>query len=295
MSSPDPTRRRTLLALGSAVSVLAGCPTIDRTPESTPPPNGTVTTEPLGPGPSGGETPTANATDRGGIETPGPTDVGFSKPDGGEVTATLYGGGDCAVVLVPQVNLDRQSWDEYARRLADADYLAMAIDEGEDEKAAGVTAAVSYLQRETDVDSIVLVGASTGGEAVVRAAAAAAPDVVDGAVTLSAAGGADVAGDLTMPALFVVSEGDEERFVQTANDLAAGAAGDRQLVSYEGSAHGQRLFESSHADDLRSRLADFLERACTRTTPTATATSTATASTPPSSTATASPTSTPTE
>lgn len=268
MPPPDVTRRRTLLILGSALSMLAGCPTIDRTPDSTSPPNGTVTTEPLGPGPSGGETPTANATDGDGIGTPSPFDVTFSKPEGGEVTATLYGDRDCAVVLVPQVNLDRQSWDEYARRLADADYLAMAIDEGEEDKAAGVTAAVSYLRRETDVDSIVLVGASTGGEAVVRAAAAD-PDAVDGVVTLSAAGGTDVAGDHTMPALFVVSEGDEERFVTTSNDLADGAS-DGELVTYEGGTHGQRLFESPHAEDLRSRLGEFLERACTPTTSTAT-------------------------
>lgn len=272
MAPPDPGRRQTLALLAAAASALAGCGDPGpRTPESTPP--NETGTDPLGPGP-GLETPSGNETEPPPAPgTPAPEDVVFAKPNGGEVTATLYGGGDCAVVLVPQVDRDRQSWDQYARDLAEDGYLAMAIDEGTDRKTAGVTAAVNYLRRETVVEAIVLLGASTGGATAVRAAAAH-PDAVDGLVTLSAGGGADVADQLSMPARFVVAEGDAQRFVSTAEALATDAPGEDQLLTYDGDAHGQALLESDHADDLRSRLGEFVAGVCEPVTATASPTST---------------------
>lgn len=265
MASPDRTRRRTLLWLGAGLSLLAGCGETDRTtPDPEPPPNGTgaTPTEPLGPGPEGGEhTPAGTEPIQRGTGTAAPRDVVFSKPGGGEVAATLYGEGDCGVVLVPQIDMDRQSWDRYARRLADAGYRAIAIDEGESRKAAGVAAAVDYLRNEVGVESVVVIGASSGGAAAVRAAADD-PDAVDGLVTLSAAGGADVADQLEPPAMFVVATGDAEEYVTTAETLAAAVPGEGDLVTYEGDAHGQALLESPHADAIRSRIGVFLEEVC---------------------------------
>lgn len=264
MTQPNVDRRRILRWVVAGTTVLAGCGRTDRsTPEPAPPPNatGSPPTDVLGPGPEDQETPIHNETAPPPTGTPRPDDVVFSKP-GGEVTATLYGGGDCAVVLVPQVDMDRQSWYQFAQRLAGRGYRAMAIDEGETRKAAGVEAAISYLRDSVGVEMVVVVGASTGGEAAVRAAAAAKSDTVDGVVTLSAAGGADVANQLAMPALFVVSEGDAQRFVTTAEQLAEGAPGEDQLVTYDGDAHGQGLLQSPHAEALRRRIGSFLSQVC---------------------------------
>lgn len=261
MTSPDPTRRRLLLALGSGLTLLAGCGDTDSaTPEPAPPPDtGTPEPETAGPGPEEG-TPIGTETPQQGTGTPVPNDVVFSKPGGGEVSATIYGDGSCGIVLVPQVDMDRQSWDQYARQLAASGYQPMAIDEGEEEKAAAVTASVQYLIDERGVERVVAVGASTGGEAVVRASAES-PDAVDGVVAISPAGGTDVAGDLTMPALIVVAEGDDESYVTAAEGIAAEAGENAELVTFEGEAHGQHLFES-HGEALRGRIGDFLADVC---------------------------------
>lgn len=260
MAPPDPDRRRVLLGLAAGLSLLAGCGEFDRrTPGAAPPP--TATPRPPGPGPGTPERPPANPTGQRGTGRPATAELVLSKPDGGEVPATLYGGGDCAVVLVPGADRDRQSWAPYAGRLAAAGRLAMAIDEGEDRKVAGVTAAVTYLRRETNVGAVVIVGADAGGAAVVRAAAAG-PEAVDGVVALSPTGSADAAPQLSMPTLVVATEDDDPAFVETARTLVDAAPGPATLVSYGGDAHGQALFESTHAADLRERLGTFLSRAC---------------------------------
>jgi len=277
MAPPDPDRRRILRGLFvAATALLAGCGETDRTtPEPAPPPNetGATATDAFGPGPEGDETPIANDTAPPPTGTAVPNDVVFSKPGGGEVAGTMYGGGDCAVVLVPQVDMDRQSWDQYGKHLAERGYRALAIDEGEDRKAAGVEGAVRFLRNTVGVTTVIVVGASTGGEAAVRAAVDR-PESVDGVVTISAAGGQDVAGQLTMPTLFVVSEADAQRFVTTAEALVDGAPGETELITLEGDAHGQHLFQSPHAEMLRTRIDRFVEAVCLPAKPTPTGTGT---------------------
>lgn len=289
MTPPDPERRRALLWVAAGTAGLAGCGVPERTtPNTAPPPNGTAGpgADGVGPGP-GEDTPAGDRTVQRGTGTPRPVDVVFTKPAGGEVPSTRYGSGDCGVVLVPQADRDRQSWDQYARRLAGSGYLALAIDEGERRKAAGVTAAVRYLREEAGVDAVVVIAASAGGEAAVRAVAerggadggtltadetvtdggtvaggGSVAGAVAGLVVLSPAGGAEVAGRLSLPTLVVVAEGDADRYVETARALADGATGEAELATYEGDAHGQALLSSDHAEDLRGRIGDFLDRVC---------------------------------
>jgi dienelactone hydrolase len=164
-------------------------------------------------------------------------------------------------VLVPQINTDRGSWRPQAEAIAGMGHLALAIDEDTDDRAASVRGAIAYLRGAGGVSTVVLVGASTGGEAVVVAdATAGAP--VDGTVTLSAAGGADRASDLRGRTLFVVSEDEEDRFVRVARELHQGAPEPTDLVVYDGSAHGQGLFASGHDEALRDRLRTLLSEVC---------------------------------
>ena len=79
---------------------------------------------------------------------------------------------------------------------------------------------------------------------------------------LSAAGGADRASELQGRSVFVVATGDDEKFVQTARDLHENAPEPKELVEYDGSAHGQGLFDSNHGDDLRDRFEAFLSEVC---------------------------------
>lgn len=193
--------------------------------------------------------------------TESPRSVSFEAPHGTTIKATAYGSGDCGAVLVPQINLDRESWQPQAEMIADMGHLALAIDEDPDNRAASVRGAIQYLRQQQEASTIILLGASTGGEAVV-VANAKTDATVDGTITLSAAGGADYASDLQGRSLFVVSKGDEDRFVRIAQELHQGAPEPKNLVEYDGSAHGQRIFTSDHGDDLRNRIRTFISDVC---------------------------------
>lgn len=214
-----------------------------------------------GSGSEGTATDTSGSTSTERDSSSEPRSVSFEAPHGQTIDATAYGGGSCGVVLVPQINLDRPSWEPQATAIADRGYLALAIDEDPDDREASVRGAIRYLREEESVESVVLVGASSGGEAVVVANAKTDLEVA-GTVTLSAAGGEDHAADLQGRSLFVVSKGDDDRFVRTARELHENAPDPKQLVEYEGSAHGQRIFESPNGEDLTDRIHGVIDDVC---------------------------------
>lgn len=250
MAPTDLTRRRLLGLASLGVTGLTGCLGDDGGSGAQ---TSTTTSTP---------TATGDETTTGPTATSGTQTVTFTSRAGTDVTGTLYGTGNCAIVLVPQINLDRESWRPQAERLADAGHLALAIDEDEENRAASVLGAVDYLRSERSVTRVVLMGASTGGEAVVVANATADDGAVDGVIALSAAGGADRAADLQGRKLFVVALGDEDRFVQTARELHENAPDPERLITYDGSAHGQGLFDSTHGEDLWTEISGLVESVC---------------------------------
>lgn len=268
------SRRQFLVSVG--IVGLAGCTGIrpgdepGGTDTATPTATSTTTDSPAeGTATAAGtETETATETQTTGTDSPtteSPETVQFQSTAGTEVTGSLYGGRDgaCGVVLVPQINLDRGSWQPQAERLAGIGHLVLAIDEDPNNRAESARGALKYLRRTVGVDRILLVGASSGGEAVVRADARAETGTVQGLVTLSAAGGVDVAEDLQGRKLFVVSENDDDRFVRTAKQLHEKAPEPKALKIYSGSAHGQGIFDTTHGDDLADRLFGLVEDVCT--------------------------------
>ena len=80
--------------------------------------------------------------------------------------------------------------------------------------------------------TITLVGASSGGEAVVIANAET-DESVAGTMPLSAAGGADRAVELQGRSVFVVATGDDVEFAQTARKLYEKAPEPKELVGYD--------------------------------------------------------------
>lgn len=188
-------------------------------------------------------------------------DESFEAPHGATIEATRYGDGDCGVVLVPQINKDRGSWQSQAEVIEEMGHLALAIDEDPDNRPASVRGAIQYLQADHDVSVIALVGASSGGEAVVVANAETDASIA-GTMTLSAAGGQDRASELQGQSVFVVATGDDDEFVRTARGLHENAPEPKNLVEYSGAAHGQGLFESDPGDDLRDRFETFIADVC---------------------------------
>lgn len=270
MRSDDSSRRRFLgqtAALAGAIG-LAGCLSLDSgdgtggaSSTRTTADDESLTSATASDASTSADTETASPTEANTPTQTPPRDALIEAPHGTTIQATVYGSGDCGVVLVPQINEDRESWEPQAEMVASMGHLALAVDEDPENRAASVRGAVQYLRTGEGVSTVVLVGASTGGEAVVTANAKA-DDAVDGTVTLSAAGGAEHAAELEGRTLFVASNGDEKRFVQTARELHAGAPEPTELLTYDGSAHGQGLFDSEHGEDLRSRLRRFIAEAC---------------------------------
>lgn len=253
MDTSGSSRRRFLAATASVAGALgvAGCPTDGDGSD-----DGGGTAD--GATPTDGSSPTSTADDLEAVST---GEVTFEAPHGATIEATAYGDGDCGVVLVPQINRDRESWEAQGRTVARAGHLALAIDEDPDARAASVRGAIRYLWEEAGVSTVVLVGASSGGEAVV-VATAETDAAVDGTMTLSAAGGADRAAELQGRTLFVVAANDDDRFVETTRALHEDAPEPTDLVEYGGSAHGQGLFDSAHGQDLRGRFEAFVTDVC---------------------------------
>lgn len=202
----------------------------------------------------------------------GVREVSFPTEDGGIVHADVYGSGDRAVVLAHGGRFTKESWSKQARVLAGAGFRVVAIDfRGRGRSRGGsalsspgegvhldVLAAIRYLQ-ESGVSSISLVGASFGGWASAKAAAAI-PGAIDRIVLLAAT--VDEPELLTGRKLFILTRDDfrgegvprlpeiREQYERTPEP--------KEMVLLEGSAHAQFVFDTPEGDRLMSVILRFL-------------------------------------
>ena len=202
----------------------------------------------------------------------GPRLVSFPTADGGRVYAHGYGAGERAVVLAPGGRWTKESWAAQARVLAASGFRVLAIDfRGRGRSRGGpgaasrddgvpldVLAAVRYLRR-TGAATVSVVGASYGGWAAGRAAAAA-PGAIDRLVLLAAP--VDAPERLGGRTLFVVARDDVrgEGVLRLPEIRAAyaRAPAPKALLILEGSAHAQALFETDQGAPLMAAIVRFL-------------------------------------
>lgn len=284
----DSTRRRVLAAAGaSAVLGLAGCATggpgspegtgrtttrAAGTDATTDPPAGTTdaartsgaagtdatdgegsgsTTGTTGESTATAESTTANATTR---------TVEFTSPSGNSSYAgTLYPAGGCAVVLVPDLESDRAAWAPQAARLQADGVTALAITGENASRATPVLGALQYLRDRGY--RVVLAGADTGGEAVLRASFQAERGSVAGTVALSPSGGPNRPQRVQGRKLVVVAEDDADRYVEVARELHRGFREPEQLLTVPGSARGHALFDAN-GDRVYDALRSLVAGAC---------------------------------
>ncbi|WP_137286614.1 lipase family protein [Halorussus salinisoli] len=264
-----PTRRH-LLRLAGIASVLglAGCTgsTDDTEQETTSTEAGGTEADPGTTGGMDTETddtePDASETTRAASE---PREVEFATRAGTAVRGTLLGDGSCGVVFAHGVGFDRADWRPQSERLAADGRVALGIDLNLDDRSTTpeyVLAAVRYLREQVGVDDVVLVGASAGANAVVRANAAATDETIDGTMGISAGRAAEAATEVQGRSLFVVSEGDSDRFVQTTEEMAENAPEPTALEVLPGEAHGQDVFETDQGDELVGLIREFVRTVC---------------------------------
>jgi len=197
--------------------------------------------------------------------------VRFTTSDGVVLAGTVFGDGSAGVVLAHMFPTDQTSWYPFGRQLAAEGYRALAFDfrgfgrsggsRRVDEIDLDVRAAAAYL-RSQGARRIVLVGASMGGTASIKAAT---PGGVDALIAISSPmrfRGLNVSETeltrLTMPSLWITSERDSVTPAMRAMHAAAG--GRKTLHVYSGSAHGTYIFDSPHGPDLTGRILVFIAR-----------------------------------
>lgn len=277
-----PTRRRLLQAVGAATAFsLAGCSsdgsdetTTGTTEQGTT--NGTATTggATTGSGTTSDRTTsettdrttggTTEETSRGTNPPKGSGDVQFSTKAGATVQGTLLGDGACGVVFAHGVGFDRKSWLPQARSLAEQGYTCLTIDLNLDDRSTTpeyVLAAIRYLRQRVGMKNVVLIGASAGANAVVRANAQAKSGTIAGTLALSPGKSADSASGMQGWKLFVVSKGDKQRFVGTTKQMHENAPNPKRYEEISGSAHGQHVFEKNEYA-MRSLMKELLNTVC---------------------------------
>ncbi|MEN8008043.1 MAG: alpha/beta hydrolase [Candidatus Krumholzibacteriota bacterium] len=195
-------------------------------------------------------------------------EVTFPSPDGGTVSADLYGDGDHGVILAHGRIFDKQSWRPLATRLAQEEMTALPIDfrgygssqPGEQEGALhnDVLAAITYLQ-EAGMEKVSVIGGSMGGGAAARAAVASEEGDIHRLILLSPVPIEHPEEIRAGSLLYVVSA--EEGMFEAVKSQYEKAPEPKRLEILPGAAHAQHIFKTSLGDDLSELLIGFLDGA----------------------------------
>jgi len=197
--------------------------------------------------------------------------VRFGNNGATNLGGIVFGSGHAGVVLAHQAEADLCQWVPYALELAGRGYQVLAFDfpgfgysstaiPGEHLDAAAVAAA-TFL-RGQGASSLVLIGASMGGTAVLAAAAELQPPVagvvsVSGPTQYLGVAAVPAAAKLTVPVLYAAGRADDEfaRAAQTLYD-ATPATTDRKLLIVGAGLHGVDLV--ADGSEVEAAIAAFL-------------------------------------
>ena len=254
---------------GSIVTDQPSRPTVTSTQSPVPT---QIPTETLAATPTTVTTPTRTATQE---VTPSPTAgekesttdakiVEIQADDGLSLVGTFYEPDDenspvPGVILLHMLWGDRSAWENFANQLSDAGYAVLAMDfrgHGEtggevdwDKAVQDVEKILVYLKEMESVDKqrMVIIGASIGAN-VALTAAAFEPDV--STVVLLSPGG-NYAGIKTRDPMLAYGErpvliaaSDEDTYAaESSVRLEELAAGEAELIMYEGSGHGTVMLD----------------------------------------------------
>ena len=192
-------------------------------------------------------------------------EVTFPSPDGGIVSADLYGSGDHGVVLAHGRIFDKQSWRPLALRLELEGLMVLSIDvrgygssqagEQKDALFNDVLAAITYL-RDAGAKKVSVIGGSMGGGAAARAAVESEAGDIDRLILLSPV---PIQHPETIRAdsiLYVVSA--EEGMFAAVKSQFEKAPDPKRLETLAGDAHAQHIFKTNLGPDLTGLIVGFL-------------------------------------
>jgi dienelactone hydrolase len=209
---------------------------------------------------------TEASTGKEGLPLPAgkPYDVEISAADGLKIKGTFYPASGApphaGVLLLPILGASRTTWVDFATKLADAGYTALAIDlrgQGETGGSADwtkarddVQRAWAYLAGQPDVDPTrtAIIGASIGAN-LALITGAAEPEVKTVALLSP---GLDYRGVTTTDAvkaygdrpLLIVASQEDTYAAQSSQSLRDLAQGEAQLQMYDGAGHGTAMLSA---------------------------------------------------
>jgi esterase/lipase len=200
--------------------------------------------------------------------------VAFQTDDGVTIHGHLYttsGPRQRAVIFAHMFPNDQRVWQPFARELAATGVAALTFDfrgYGESPGARNVakidhdlTYALLFM-KSRDYPLVYLVGASMGGTAVLKVAAA---QDTAGIITISAPAsfmGLDAQPDLPKiksRKFFLASRNEAEGGGQAAQQIFQAVSEPKSIFIFEGSAHGTDLLQGPNAAALKEKIIDFIE------------------------------------
>ncbi|HEY7270435.1 MAG TPA: alpha/beta fold hydrolase [Dehalococcoidia bacterium] len=200
--------------------------------------------------------------------------IAFQTDDGATIHGHLYtspGPKQRAVIFAHMYPNDQRAWQPFARELAATGVAALTFDfRGYGESAGSkdpsksdhdLNYALLFL-KSRDYPLIYLVGASMGGTAVLKVAAA---QDTAGIVTISAPVtfmGLDATASLPKiktPKLVLASKNEAEGGGQSAMQIYAAVPDPKTVFIFDGSAHGTDLLQGPNAADLKAKITAFIQ------------------------------------
>jgi len=206
--------------------------------------------------------------------------VTFTSADGVKLEGRVFGDGPVGVVLSHMLPADQTSWWDFARKLSEGGYMALAFDfrgfcpggdagcsEGEKDIGAmwqDVVGAIGFLRSE-GATRVMLVGASMGGTASLVAAAQEGVEV-SVVVTLSAPVGIDgLAADanlltrITAAKLFIAGTGDRFGAAEAAQRLYAESPLPKRVQIVTSNDHGTDLLTGNQSGRVQTLILGYLD------------------------------------
>lgn len=220
-----------------------------------------------------GQTSATDPSD--GSENPPGEVISFTTLEGIQLSGTLFGEGEFAVVLAHQgtYGADQTTWQPFAQMLAENGFTALTFDfrgrgQSEGPQQTGglmydVNAAIEVL-RERGHEEIACIGASMGGTSCLRAALdQELSGLVVIASTFSVGDPTSVApvemAGLELPTLFIVASYDYTGVVSDTTEMYERATAPKQLRIFKRYEHGTHLFDTEVGGEMESLLYGFLD------------------------------------
>ncbi len=193
------------------------------------------------------------------------TTIQYQTADNATIEADLFTAGkDKAVIFAHGTIFNKESWHFLALKLQKEDIAGLSINfRGYGKSKKGTTpkrsldilGAVHYLKTK-GFKSIVIVGGSMGGAAVVRALNTSYDKVVTKVVLMAPAGGKALTYK-SLNKLFIVSK--KEGLFKRVTTLYNNSAKPKKLSVYNGSYHAQHMFKANYVKSLVKEIITFIK------------------------------------